>query len=80
MRQYYVLYKRGPGGTFAHLKPGRDNALYERAEVHTAVETLALHPFMEAIALRIEDEMYNIITFVQDAEAPNSFPLPCPAA
>jgi len=76
MRQYYVLYKRGAGGTYKHLQPGRDMPLYERVEVAAAVETLVTFPFMEAIALRVGDEMYNIVTFTQEAEAPNSFRFP----
>ncbi len=76
MRQYYVLYKRGPAPKYAKLHPGRDAALYDREEVRRAVDFLGHHLFVEAVAVRIEDEMFNIVSFTQEAEAPQSFPLP----
>lgn len=76
MRQYYILYKRGTGPRYARLHPGRDASIYTRHELAIAVAFLAANPFIEGVAVRIEDEMFNVISFVQEAEAPLSFPMP----
>lgn len=76
MRQYYILYKRALGQW--NKLNSRDHAgLYDRHEVAQAIDYMAANPAVEGIALRLnDDEMFNIVSFVQDAEAPLAFPFP----
>lgn len=74
-RQYQILYKRGLGaeGKMARLEPKTHAALYDKPEVTSAIAYMAANPATEMIGVRLEDEIYMVRSFTQDAEAPNSF-------
>lgn len=73
MRQYLIFYKRLGGDNFVKLEPIAHIGLYDRPEVNAAIEHIRLTPCVEAMTVRIEDELFNIVAFVQDAHAPFSF-------
>jgi hypothetical protein len=73
MRQYAIFYKRGTGGQFSRLKPNENPKLIDHEEVRDAVEAMRLRPFIEGVCLRLEDELFNIVSFDQEAIAPNAF-------
>ncbi len=73
MRQYYVFYKRGAGERFAKLN-GSDHAkLIDHQEIKEAVEVMRQQPAIEAICVRLADELFNLVSFTQEAIAPNAF-------
>ena len=75
MRQYYVLYKRALS-QWSKLNSRDHTNLYNRPEVAQAVAFISANLHVEGVALRLDDEMFNIVSFVQDAEAPNAFVFP----
>lgn len=73
MRQYQIHYKR-LGGRFAILEPVVNAALYDKPEVQDAIALIAARPHLVGAAVQIgDDELFNIVTFDQPAEAPRSF-------
>jgi hypothetical protein len=79
MRQYVILYKRGSGKEFARLNPADHANLIDREEVREAIELMRLRPFLEATCVRLDDELFNIVSFTQPAIAPNAFQFTEPA-
>ena len=73
MRQYVILYKRGTGKEFARLNLNDHAKLIDHDEVREAVELMRKRPFLEGTCVRLEDELFNIMSFTQDAIAPNAF-------
>lgn len=73
MRQYVILYKRGPARDFVKLKPHEHHALYSRDQVVEAIELMRQRPAVEGICVRVEDELFNVMGFDQPAEAPDAF-------
>ena len=73
MRQYVILYKRGTGKDFARLNLNDHAKLIDHDEVREAVELMRKRPFLEGTCVRLEDELFNIISLTQDALAPNAF-------
>jgi len=79
-RQYRILYKRD-AGPFTAMKPFVNTRLYDRPEVAVAIEYMRQNPHVEGMAMKLDTERFNIMSFEQDAEAPNSFTFePLPAA
>lgn len=72
MRQYVILYKRG-GSDFTRLERFSHAALYDRPEVQDAINLMRDRPALEGAAIRLGDELYNITSFNQEAEAPRAF-------
>jgi hypothetical protein len=80
-KQYRVFYKRLNTPSFAALEPGVHAQLYDVPEVQGAVQILRDHPEVQAVVVRREDALFNVVSFEQDAMAPKSFLLnPAPAA
>ncbi len=73
MRQYVILYKRGTGKEFIRLNPADHSNLIDHEEVREAVELMRRRIFLEAACVRLNDELFNIMSFSQDAIAPNAF-------
>ena len=73
MRQYAIFYKRGTGGEFGRLKPNENPKLIDHEEISTAVEAMRQQPCVEGLMLRLDDEVFNIVSFTQEAIAPNAF-------
>ncbi len=73
MHQYVIYYKRGMGKDFAPLN-GTDHAsLIDHQEIRDAVEHMRINPWVEGMCLRLDDELFNIMSFTQEARAPHSF-------
>lgn len=75
MRQYKLFYKKLGAEKFAMLEPGAHKTIYDRPEVNEAIALVKERPWLEGAVVRLGDELFNVITFVQDAEAPNAFTL-----
>jgi len=74
VRQYHIFYKRGPG-KWATLEPFVNANLYDRPEVYDGIRVLRETPVFEAICIRLNDELFNVVTFEQEAIAPKAFTL-----
>jgi hypothetical protein len=72
MRQYTILYKRG-AGDYAVLQPHVHKQLYDRTDVNLAIEHMRKNPSVVGMAIQVEAEMWNIMSFTQPAQAPNGF-------
>lgn len=75
MRQLRILYKRGSAGQFRPLEEFVHHSLYGRKEVYAAADVMRAHDYIEGVALRLDDELFNLVTFEQEAIAPKSFAL-----
>lgn len=74
MRQYFIYYRRGgPDRKWGKLTPAIHQGLYQREPVQAVVTFIRDNPAVEGVAVRIDDEMFNIIAFTQEAEAPQAF-------
>jgi len=73
MRQYVILYKRGVGKEFTHLNATDHAKLIDHEEIREVVELMRQRPFLEGTCVRLEDELFNIMSFVQEAVAPDAF-------
>ena len=80
MRQYVILYKRGTGREFARLNPTDHGHLIDHDEVREAIELMRQRSLLEAVCVRLKDELFNIMSFTQEAIAPNAFQFAEPAA
>lgn len=72
-RQYKIFYRRLGSTKFAELEPNTSASLYDRPEVAAAIEHARLTPCVEGIAVRLGDELFNIIAFDRPAVAPKAF-------
>jgi hypothetical protein len=72
VRQYYIFYKR-EGGKFAKLDPTAHANLYDKPEVAQAIDALRGNLAFEAVAVRVGNELFNVVAFTQEAEAPQAF-------
>jgi hypothetical protein len=72
-RQYRILYKRNPGSEFATLEPGAHRAIYDKPQVNEAIEVMRAYPYIVGLAVQVDVELFNIMSFTQEAEAPNAF-------
>ena len=72
MRQYVILYKRGANKDFARLNPKDHANFMDHEEVREAIELMRQWPFVEGICVRLGDELFNIMSFTQEAIAPNA--------
>ena len=72
-RQYYLFYKRLGSPQFAKLEPGTNCSLYNKPELAEAIEYVRTHPTVEGIAVRVADELFNVIVFEQEAIAAKAF-------
>lgn len=73
MRQYVILYKRGEGKDFARLNSIDHVNLIDHDEIREVIELMRLRPSLEGACIRLDDELFNIISFTQEAIAPNAF-------
>jgi hypothetical protein len=75
MRQYRILFRRSGSapGTWATLRPHINAALYDKPAVNAAIEQMRTTPHIVGMAVQIEDEIFNIVSFNQDAEAAQAF-------
>lgn len=72
MRQYAIFYRRG-AGPFSRLN-GRDHAgLIDRNEIREVIELMRTRPALEGACVRLDDELFNIVSFTQEAIAPDAF-------
>ena len=72
MRQYQIIYQR-LGGKPSKLQPHVHVGLYDRPEVHAAVEYMRANPHVDGIAMLLDGDRFNIMAFTQEAIAPNAF-------
>lgn len=80
MRQYVVLYKRGVGKEFVRLNPKDHGKVVNHDELREAVGLMRERPWLEATCVRLNgDELFNIMSFTQEAIAPNAFQFVEPA-
>lgn len=75
MKQYRVYYRRAGAEKWGTLEPGVHSGLYDVPPVQKAVAIVREHPEIEAVCVRHEDALFNIVVFDQEAIAPKSFPL-----
>lgn len=81
IQQYRVFYKRGKAPNWGVLEQGLHANLYDVPEVAQGVQVLRDNPVVEAVVVRREDALFNLVRFEQDAIAPKAFILnPAPAA
>jgi len=73
MRQYAIFYKRGTGGEFSRLNQNDHAKLIGHEEIQEAVEVMRQKPFIERTCVRLIDELFDIVSFNQEAIAPNAF-------
>jgi hypothetical protein len=73
MRQYAIFYKRGVGGEFGRLTPNENPKLIDHEEVRDAIEVMRQKPFIERACVRLVDELFDIVSFNQEALAPQAF-------
>ena len=73
MRQYVILYKRGANKDFARLNPTDHAKLIDHDEVREAIELMRQRPFLEGTCVRLNDELFNIMSRTQAANTPNAF-------
>ena len=73
MRQYVILYKRGHGKDFTRLNPKDHANLIDHEEVRDAIELMRQRPFLEGACVRLNDELFNIMSLSQKAMDPNAF-------
>ena len=75
MRQYRILFRRSGSkpGLWVTLRPFENATLYDKPEVNAAIELMRVTPHIVGIAVQIEDEVYNVVSFTQDAEAALAF-------
>jgi hypothetical protein len=73
MRQYAIFYKRGVGGKFSRLNQNDNAGLIDHEEIRDAIEVMRLHPFIERVCVRLNDELFDIASFTQEAIAPDAF-------
>ncbi len=76
MRQYKILYKRTGMPNFKSLEPGTTSNLADRPQVKAAIDLMRDNPCVEGMAVRLDDELFNIVAFEQPAEAPLAFKFP----
>lgn len=74
MQQYRILYRRQGSEKWASLEPGVHATLYAVPAVESGIE-LIRRPEIEAVCVRHEGDLFNIIRFDQEGLAPNAFPL-----
>ena len=72
MRQYVIFHKQGTG-EFSRLNQTDHAKVIDHEEVREAVELMHQRPFLEAACVRLDDELFNIVSFMQEAIAPNAF-------
>ena len=72
MRQYAIFYKRGTG-EFSRLNQTDHAKVIDHDEVRETVELMRQRPFLEAACVRLDDQLFNIVSFTQEAIAPNAF-------
>lgn len=80
IRQYKLFYKRFGAPNFSQLEPIVHSPLYDKPTVQAAIEHMRMNPYIEGMAIRVEREMFNIMAFEQEAEAPKSFKFQEPPA
>lgn len=79
MRQYRILYRGSGSDKFVPLQPIVHRGIYDRPEIAKGVETIRSTPYIEGVAIRLGTEMFNIVSFDQEAEAPLAFTFEEPA-
>jgi len=75
------MYRRSGSkpGVWATLRPGVNAQLYNKPEVNAAIEQIRTTPHITGIAIQLDDEVFNVIAFNQDAEAAQAFKFEEPA-
>lgn len=74
-RQFKLLYKRAKMAEFATLSPHAHVGIYSRPEVERAVNYLKENHTIAGIAIRVDDELFNLMVFDAPTFGPQSFPL-----
>lgn len=74
MRQYTIFYMRGGMSNFKRLDKLVDHNLYDRAEVQDQINYIRRTPSVEGVAVRVKDELFNIMAFESDTVTTDSFP------
>jgi hypothetical protein len=72
-RQYRIFYKRHGSKGWSTLVPHVSANLYDNPQVTAAIQAMRDNPAFEAICVRSADELFNIVSFWQDAIAPQAF-------
>jgi hypothetical protein len=63
MKQYRIFYRRAGAEKWGNLQPA----------VHAALAAIRQHPEIEAVCVRNDDALLNIVVSDQEALAPNAF-------
>lgn len=71
MRQYVILYRRG-AGKWGRVTPQLHRGLYDKPAVNAAIVFLRENPAAEGVAVRLDDEQFNIMV-VAASDEPNIF-------
>jgi hypothetical protein len=64
MRRYVILYRRGTGD-WGRLTAGVHRGLYHRPEIKAAVVLHRDNPAAEGVAVRLGDEIFNVMVTVE---------------
>ena len=72
-KQYRIFYKRAGSQNWGTLEPHVNAALYENPAVEEALAVLRERPVIEAVVVRHEDALFNLVAFEQEAIAPKAF-------
>lgn len=71
MRKYVILYRRGTG-KWGRLTPDVHQGFYDQPAIVAAVDFLRANPNAEAVAVRLEDELFNVVV-VTEPKTENTF-------
>lgn len=75
-RQYQILRKKEGSRGWATLEPGAHKFVYDKPEIDRAVSIMGQNPSIEAVCVRVDGVLFNIVSFRQQAVAPNAFVFP----
>ena len=64
-RQYVIFYRRGEQSRWGQLEPGVHQKLYERPELAFGIAFMQANPFVEALCIRLGDDLFNIMALVE---------------
>jgi hypothetical protein len=73
MKQYRIFYRRAGAEKWGNLQPAVHAGLYDVPPVHAALAAIRQHPEIEAVCVRNDDALLNIVVSDQEALAPNAF-------
>jgi hypothetical protein len=73
MRRFIVYYRRD-GDRWRQLRPGLDDKTCKRAAVQAAIRYMRNNPAVEGVAVRVRNELFNVMAAEPDACHEFTFP------